>query len=50
MAAGSTAVSQEIRQEVERLRTELALHNHRYYVLDEPLISDAEYDPPSAFG
>ncbi len=44
MAAGSTAVSQEIRQEVERLRTELALHNHRYYVLDEPLISDAEYD------
>ena len=44
MAAGSTAVSQEIRQEVERLRTELALYNHRYYVLDEPLISDAEYD------
>ena len=44
MAAGSTAVSREIRQEVERLRTELALHNHRYYVLDEPLISDAEYD------
>ncbi|MCY4386357.1 MAG: NAD-dependent DNA ligase LigA [Desulfurellaceae bacterium] len=44
MAAGSTAVSQEIQQEVERLRTELALHNHRYYVLDEPLISDAEYD------
>ena len=44
MAAGSTAVSQEIQREVERLRTELALHNHRYYVLDEPLISDAEYD------
>ena len=44
MAAGSTAVSQEIQQEVERLRTELALHNHRYYVLDEPLISDTEYD------
>ena len=44
MAAGSTAVSHKIRQEVERLRAELALHNHRYYVLDEPLISDAEYD------
>ncbi len=44
MAAGATAVSQEIQQEVERLRTELALHNHRYYVLDEPLISDTEYD------
>ena len=44
MAAGSTVVSHKIRQEVERLRAELALHNHRYYVLDEPLISDAEYD------
>ena len=33
-----------IQHEVERLRAELALHNHRYYVLDEPLISDAEYD------
>lgn len=44
MAADSTVVSQEIRQEVERLRTELTVHNHRYYVLDEPLISDTEYD------
>ena len=44
MAADSTAVSHKIRQEVERLRAELALHNYRYYVLDEPLISDAEYD------
>ena len=44
MAADSTAVPQEIRQEVKRLRTELAIHNHRYYVLDEPLISDTEYD------
>ena len=44
MTADSTAVSQETQREVERLRAELALHNHRYYVLDEPLISDAEYD------
>ncbi len=44
MAADSTVVSQEIRQAVERLRADLALHNHRYYVLDEPLISDTEYD------
>ncbi|VCU72292.1 DNA ligase [Pigmentiphaga humi] len=29
---------------VAELRTELALHNMRYYVLDDPLISDAEYD------
>jgi DNA ligase (NAD+) len=26
------------------LRRELADHNHRYYVLDDPLIDDAEYD------
>jgi DNA ligase (NAD+) len=28
----------------EELRRELALHNHRYYVLDDPLIGDDEYD------
>jgi len=27
-----------------RLREEIEQHNHRYYVLDDPLISDAEYD------
>ena len=27
-----------------RLRDELERHNHRYYVLDDPAISDAEYD------
>jgi len=26
------------------LRRELAVHNHRYYVLDDPLIGDDEYD------
>ena len=44
MTADSTVVSHKIRQEAERLRTELTVHNHRYYVLDEPLISDTEYD------
>ena len=44
MAADSTVVPQNIRQEVARLRTELAVHNQRYYVLDEPLISDTQYD------
>ncbi|MCB1748703.1 MAG: NAD-dependent DNA ligase LigA [Gammaproteobacteria bacterium] len=29
---------------VAELREALELHNHRYYVLDDPLISDAEYD------
>jgi len=27
-----------------RLREEIEQHNYRYYVLDDPLISDAEYD------
>ena len=35
---------QHIRGEAAQLRRELALHNQRYYVLDDPLISDAEYD------
>src|ERR1035437_6002136 len=26
------------------LRAEIEKHNHRYYVLDAPLIDDAEYD------
>ncbi len=26
------------------LRGQLNHHNYRYYVLDDPLISDAEYD------
>jgi DNA ligase (NAD+) len=29
---------------VEELRRELAAHNHRYYVLDDPTIGDDEYD------
>lgn len=33
-----------IREEIETLRTQLHYHAHRYYVLDAPEISDAEYD------
>jgi len=29
---------------VRQLREELNLHNYRYYVLDDPIISDQEYD------
>jgi DNA ligase (NAD+) len=32
------------RQRAEALRSEINYHNHRYYVLDEPVISDAQYD------
>lgn len=33
-----------IRQRIERLRKELRGHDHRYYVLAEPAISDEAYD------
>ena len=32
------------RHRAAELRTQLEHHNHRYYVLDDPEISDAEYD------
>jgi len=34
----------KIRERAEALRREIEGHNHRYYVLDEPSIPDAEYD------
>jgi DNA ligase (NAD+) len=36
--------AESVRHEVERLRRELEHHNHRYHVLDDPEISDTEYD------
>lgn len=32
------------RAEVEALRREIEAHNYRYYVLDDPTVTDAEYD------
>lgn len=37
-------VDPEIERRIERLRQALHEHNHRYFVLDDPVISDAEYD------
>ncbi len=34
----------EAEERAERLREQIEYHNHRYYVLDDPEISDAEYD------
>lgn len=41
MSAGKV---QNVAQRIEALRREIDAHNHRYYVLDAPVISDAEYD------
>jgi DNA ligase (NAD+) len=35
---------EEIIREIEELREKIRYHNHRYYVLDNPEISDAQYD------
>ena len=37
-------VPKEIRERVQRLRREIEYHNYRYYVLNDPVISDPEYD------
>lgn len=37
-------VSMTAEEKIKALRSELTLHNHRYYVLDEPVISDYEFD------
>ena len=44
MAAKGTAPSKKDRLRVAALHTQLHAHNHRYYVLDDPSISDSEYD------
>ncbi|MCK8816065.1 NAD-dependent DNA ligase LigA [Natroniella sulfidigena] len=35
---------EDIKQEIEELRAEIRRHNHYYFVLDQPKISDQEYD------
>jgi DNA ligase (NAD+) len=36
--------TEAIKKRVEELREEIEYHNYRYYVLDQPEVSDAEYD------
>jgi DNA ligase (NAD+) len=38
------AVGEKVRRRAEALRREIENHNYRYYVLDAPVIPDAEYD------
>ena len=35
---------EKVKQYIEQLRSELHRHNYRYYILDDPEVSDAEYD------
>ena len=37
-------VTEAVKKRAEKLREEIGYHNYRYYVLDQPEISDAEYD------
>jgi DNA ligase (NAD+) len=37
-------VAKSVEKEIEKLRAELRHHEHRYYVLDDPEISDSEFD------
>ena len=37
-------VPEEIREQARELRDRINYHNHRYYVLDDPVIADVEYD------
>ena len=33
-----------ITEQLNSLRQQIHYHNHRYYILDDPEVSDAEYD------
>lgn len=35
-------------ERIEELRTEIRAHNYRYYILDDPIVSDAQYDALAA--
>ncbi|MGB9721521.1 MAG: NAD-dependent DNA ligase LigA [bacterium] len=35
---------EDARKEIEKLRKEINFHNYRYYVLNQPVITDYEYD------
>jgi DNA ligase (NAD+) len=39
-----SAVAQDVDRRAAELRWQIEYHNHRYYVLDDPEISDTEYD------
>jgi DNA ligase (NAD+) len=40
----STATAKGVQRQIDELRDAIRRHEHRYYVLDDPEISDAEFD------
>lgn len=40
----SSKIPENIKHRAEKLREQINYHNHRYYVLDQPEISDVQYD------
>jgi DNA ligase (NAD+) len=40
----TSAAEKKAGKEIDKLRTEINYHNYRYYVLDSPVIPDAEFD------
>jgi len=44
MVSRSEMVTEAVRKKVEKLREEIEYHNYRYYILDQPEISDGQYD------
>jgi len=41
---GEKRTPSDVRTRVDELRDEIRAHDHRYYVLDQPTVSDAAYD------
>ncbi|MGE5588778.1 MAG: NAD-dependent DNA ligase LigA [Clostridia bacterium] len=41
---GEAGELRAVEERIRKLRDEIEFHNHRYYVLDDPVISDSEYD------
>src|ERR1051326_8092897 len=39
-----TATAKGVQRQMDELRDKIRYHEHRYYVLDDPEISDAEFD------
>jgi len=44
MSEVATTDPQALQRRVEELRQQINYHNYRYYALDSPEVSDAEYD------